>query len=432
MNNTTWMLFDKVIRGIVNLILLMLIARYLGPNNYGLLTFSLSIIAIFSVISSLGLEGIIIKYFVSDPQNKSVIVGTCIILRTVSSALSIIAILIFIIILQPEDKSVFYIAFVQSLSLLFSSLDVIDFWFQSKLQSKYISLARIISTTLVTVFKLMLIMFNSGVFLFALTSSVEVLIVSIIIFGVYRKYNSERLLFSWELSKNILSQSYHFIISGLLISLYTQMDKIMIGKMINQSSVGIYSAATTLSDLWIIIPITIINSARPIIMESFNKDKVKYLRQLKQLYSIVIWLGIIVALLFKIFGSILIHMFYGISYIEATEILQITIWSSLFALLGGIRVIWLVCEDKVKYNKYCVGVGGTVNLLMNFLTIPIWGINGAAFSTLIAQVIVQLIAPLFFKEMRISVKHLIEALLLYDNFSLKINKFLNNVRRFNQ
>ncbi|GIP39891.1 hypothetical protein J31TS4_31710 [Paenibacillus sp. J31TS4] len=71
-------------------------------------------------------------------------------------------------------------------------------------------------------------------------------------------------------------------------------------------------------------------------------------------------------------------------------------------------------------------------MLMNFLTIPIWGINGAAFSTLIAQVIVQLIAPLFFKEMRISVKHLIEALLLYDNFSLKINKFLNNVRRFNQ
>ena len=93
----------------------------------------------------------------------------------------------------------------------------------------------------------------------------------------------------------------------------------------------------------------------------------------------------------------------------AVSTLQIAIWVETFSMIGTARGIWILCEDKNKYIKYYLAIGVVVNLALNMLLIPVWGIEGAAFATLITQITTSIISPMFFPETRIHTKIVFEA-----------------------
>jgi O-antigen/teichoic acid export membrane protein len=149
-----------------------------------------------------------------------------------------------------------------------------------------------------------------------------------------------------------------------------------------------------------------------LIIAARSKDYNVYIKKNKQLYAAVIWIGAAAGLAVTILGKWIILIMYGESYIAATSSLQISAWYTLFAMLGSARGTWIVCENKGKYVKYYLGVGAVLNVILNYLLIPIYGAAGAAAATLLTQIFTSVFAPALFKETRIYTKYVFEAIIL--------------------
>lgn len=411
--NAKWMIAEQLVQMAISLVLGILTARYLGPSNYGVINYCAAFVAFFTSVCTLGLEGIIIKEMVNDRDKEGTIVGTGIIMRLCASVLSISAIMLLLTVLDPGNMLVLRVAFLQSLVLLFRAFDLIDFWFQSYLQSKYVAILKSISYFLVAIYKVYILATNKSVEWFAFSTSLDFLLIAVMIVIAYFIKGGKPFRFSWTMAKCLLRQSYHFILSSLIVTIYSQMDKIMIGQMLDDAQVGLYSAALTICNYWILIPTAVINSARPTIIEQKKaKNEELYEKRIRQLYAVLIWSGIAVSLVVSLGSRLILTILYKEAYSAAAPALAISIWYTTFSVLGTARGIWIICEDKNKFVKKYVLWGAVINLLLNYLLIPILGINGAAIATLITQIFTSLFAPMFYKETRCHTKFILDAFLL--------------------
>lgn len=411
--NAGWIIGEQIFQMLVSLIVGVLSARYLGPSNYGALNYTASFISFTTSIAALGMEGVVIKKLIEHPDEEGEYLGGCLIFRMGASLLCMAAVTIVVIILNPSEPLKWTLVFLQSLQLLFYSVYILDSWFQRYLHSKYVSLGKMIACVLVSAYKIFLLVTGKSVVWFAVSNSLTYLIIASVLLFFYRYENGQKLHANCSKGVEVLKDSYHFIISGLMVSIYSQMDKIMIGQMMTDMDVGYYTTATAISGMWIFVPTAIVNSFRPKIMElkqSGNEDF--YIRRLEQLYSFIIWLCIAVSIIVCIFARIAVLILYGEQYLGAVSALRIVIWCETFSMIGTARGIWILCENKNKYVKYYLAIGAGANLILNYCWIPVFGIEGAGIATLITQIVTSLIAPLFFKETRVHSKLVIEALVL--------------------
>ncbi|MGN0478692.1 MAG: flippase, partial [Hominenteromicrobium sp.] len=353
------------------------------------------------------------KEMVNNRDDEGKIVGTGIVMRLCASVVSMACILVLLLCLNPGNQLVLRVAFLQSLVLVFHAFDLIDFWFQSYLRSKYVAIVKSISYVIVAAYKIYILASGKSVEWFAFSTSFDFLLIAVMLLIVYRFNGGKPFRFSLETAKSLIRQSYHFILSGLIITVYTQMDKIMIQQMLGETEVGLYSAALTICNYWVLIPTAMINSMRPSIMEQKKLgNEALYLKKIRRLYAVLIWSGIFVSTVISLLSPWIISILYKEVYAPAATTLSIAIWYTTFSTLGIARGIWLVCENKNKYVKKCVFWGMLINLLLNYFLIPVWGINGAAVATLVTQIFNSIIAPMLYKEIRVHTKYILQAFLL--------------------
>lgn len=407
--NTSWIILEKIFQMIIQLIVGIVSIRYLGPENYGSISYIGSFIALFNSVCTLGLEGVVIKHILEDPKDTGEIVGTSILMRIISSTISVVGIMIMIYIVDNGNKSLLLLAILQSISVIFMSFEVIDLWFQSKLQSKYVSIAKTVATLVVSVWKIYLLTKSKSLYYFAFSSTLQYIVISVLLLYLYFNQDGDKLKWSMVRAKKLIGESYHFILSGLMVVLYTQMDKIMIGNMIDKEQVGIYTAASSIPGMYAFIFMALINSSRPIILEAKRNNEKIYIKRIKQLYSSIIWISIIISIIMLFASRIVMFILYGQEYITGSVVLKISTWSNIFSMLGTARGIWIVAEQKGKFVKKYLFWGAIINLILNIILIPKYSINGAAFATIITQITTCIIAPMFYKETRIHTKYILEA-----------------------
>ena len=397
--NSFWIIAEQVFQMLVWLVVGVLSARYLGPQNYGTLNYTASFVTFFNSIATLGMEGVVIKKMIDAPDREGAYLGGCIVLRLGASLLSIISIEIIIWQLNPEDPLKLWLGLIQGIQLFWRSFLILDSWFQRYLKSKYVSIGKMAACLTVAAYRIFLLATGKSIIWFAFVASISEMVVALTGNVFYRKESTQKLRTDIRSGMEVLKESYHFILSGLMVAIYSQMDKIMIGSMLGDMEVGLYTTANTISSMWVFIPTAVINSFRPMILElKSEKYDDLYFRRLKQLYSVLIWMCIAFSLFITLFGRLLIWLLYGKAYLGATNTLRICAWYELFAVIGTARGIWVLAEEKNKYVKYYLAVGAVVNLILNSWWIPVFGINGAAFATLITQITTSLLAPLLFKE----------------------------------
>lgn len=411
MKNTGWLLFEQIFRMGLSLIVTSLMARYLGTEDFGSINYSLAFIMIFTTVSNLGINNIIVNEIIKNRNGTGKVIGTTIFLRMITSALSIFLLYYLINAIDPQNETVKLITFIQSLSLLFIVFDSIAYWFQSNLQSKYMVLSKLFAFTIVSGWRLFAIFSGKSVYYFAFATVIEAVVICVLMVGFYMKFNGLRLQISLKTAKHLLAKSYHFFIAGLLIMVYTQIDKIMLGQMTDNATVGIYAAAMTVASLWVFIPYALIESARPLIMASKNESEFSYLKKYRQLYSSIIWISILAAIVISLLAKPIILLIYGEQYIESIYILMILIWSRIFSLIGSTRAIWLTVENLGKFQVIFVGIGALLNVALNIFLIPNYGAIGAAIATLLTEIISAFFAVLLFKETRPLFKLIVEAFL---------------------
>lgn len=411
-SNMKWMVGERILQMLIGLVINMVTARYLGVNNYGIINYVSSFIAFFTPICTLGLEGIIIKELLDHLQKQGEVIGTAMGMRIISSLLSMVSILLILAFLNPGDKIMLGVAVLQSLILIFNTADLFEFWYQSRLESKKSVKIKVTSYSVVAVYKILILVFHKNIYWFALSNTLDMIVASVLLFISYKKNSGPKLRFSFRKGKNMLKLSYNFILSGLMVAVYAQMDKIMLGKMLDTTAVGLYSVGIYICNLWNFVPNAVIVSLRPGILQAKQYNEELYVKKLKQMYAIIIWLSILYAAIVCLFSKYIISILYGEDFLGARIPMMIAVWYCGFSLLGGAREVWIISENLQKYSKWYALTGALTNLILNFLLIPQWGMTGAAVATLITQIMTGFLVTLPLKETRVNNKYLVEALFL--------------------
>jgi O-antigen/teichoic acid export membrane protein len=408
--NALWIIFERVFQMLLALVVGLLTARYLGPSNYGVLNYTESFVAFATSIAMLGMDSVAVKKIVDHPEEEGCYLGSCMLFRFISSILTSIAVSFAVYLLNPGEPLKVVLVIIQSFQLIFRSVQILDAWFKRYLKSKYVSIGRMIASVVVSAYKIFLLATAKNIIWFAVSNTLSDFVISLMLYIFYKRESTKKLSVEISRGREVLSESYHFILSGLMVAIYGQMDKIMIGQMMNSSDVGLYATATAICGVWVFVPVAIIDSFSPKIMElKSSGDEENYMRRLLQMYSGVIWLCLGVSLIISIFAKPIVYILYGEAYMGAVGALRIAIWYETFSMIGTARGTWVLCEKKNRYVKHYLAIGAVANLIMNSVMIPLWGINGAAVATLITQIITSMIAPLLFKETRVHTKLVLKA-----------------------
>lgn len=410
--NAGWLIAGKIIQSLINLVVGLLTARYLGPGNYGLISYAAAYTSFFTSFCTLGINSVIVKELIDAPEKEGEVLGTSLGLRAISSTLSAITIVGISFLLDANEPETHLVVALYSVSIIFHIFEVFDYWFQSRLQSKKSAMASLAAYVITSLYKIILLMLDKPVTYFALATSVDYICIAVILVGLYIRENGKKLSFSWDYGKDLLGKSCHYILSGLMVAVYAQTDKIMLKQMISDTENGYYATALSLCNVWCFILSAIISSLNPIIMQAHKEDKKKFGRLNRLLYCIVFYISAVVSVCFTVLGEWLVPLMYGEAYLPAAMPLKILTWQTAFSYLGVARNAWIVCENKQKYLKYIYISAALANVVLNWLFIPVWGASGAAFASLVAQITTVMIAPFFIKQMRENSVMMVDAMLL--------------------
>jgi len=401
-HNTSWLMGERILRMSVGLFVGIWIARYLGPEQFGLLSYAQSFVFLFTAIATLGLDGIVVRELVKDESKRDVLLGTAFGLKLIG-AIVILPVLFLAVQVTNNDDYTNLLVFIIASATIFQSFNVIDFYFQSKVLSKYVALANTVVLALSSVIKIVLLLNEAPLLAFALMIVFDGLVLAIGLVYFYIKKSGFK-LFSWTFdiaeAKRLLNDSWPLILSGLVVSVYMRLDQIMIKEMLNDVAVGQYAAAVKISEAWYFIPIAITSSLFPAIVEVRERSRELYMIKLQQLYRLMIWLSVTVALTVTFLSDAIVFYLFGDAYSLASHVLVVHIWAGIFVFLGVAFSKFLIAENLGKKSLYRTVFGAASNILLNYFLIPTYGIIGAACATLIAQAMANLGYDFFDKDLR--------------------------------
>ena len=412
--NAIWIIGGRIAQMILSFFVGVLTARYLGPSNYGIMNYAAAYVAFFTAFCTLGINSVIIKDFVDHPDEQGEAIGTTLVLRAVSSLLSAIMIIGIVMIIDRDEPITIVVTALCSVALVFQIADTLNYWFQSRYQSKVSSMATLIAYMITSAYRIVLLIMQKDIRWFAFATSIDYICVAVILFVAYKYEKGPKLTFSYQKAKQLLSKSYNYILASMMVAIYGQTDKLMLKQMMDEANVGYYSLASTINNMWVFILAAIIDSIYPTIIQYAKTDAKSFEKKNKQLYAIVIYVSLIVAVGFMVFGNWIIKLLYGEAYLPAAMPLKIVCWYTIFSYLGTARNAWVVSTNNQKYLKYICGGAAVANVVLNALLIPVWGASGAALASLLTQVSTIVIIPYFIKDMRPNVKLMLEAFFLRE------------------
>lgn len=383
--NATWLIGVKIIQSILSLLVGMFTARYLGPSNYGLISYAASVVAFVIPIMNLGLTNVLVQELVNDPDNEGKILGTSLVMGICSSLLCIIGVVCFSVIVNKGEIETTIVCGLYSLLLLFQAMEMITYWFQAHLLSKYSSIVSFIAYIIVTIYKIFLLIYRKNVRWFALSNSIDYFIIAIALLYIYYRLGGNALSFSFKTAKKLFSSSKYYIVANLMVIIFAETDKIMIKQMLGNVYTGYYTAAVTCTTITSFIFAAIIDSFRPDIFERLKSSEIQFEKRITQLYSIIFFTALLQCFVITLFAQLLIHVIFGDEYTASIKALRICVWFTPFSYIGSVRNIWILAK---KYQKLLLPInicGALTNVLLNSILIPLIGIEGAALASLITQ-----------------------------------------------
>ncbi|AMA10015.1 flippase [Picosynechococcus sp. PCC 73109] len=404
LSNISWLSFEYAVRMIIGFFMSAWMARYLGAAQLGTLNYAGAIIILLHPLSKLGLDTLVIRSLVNFPQEKNKILGTVFWLKLViSSIISLGLIATGVYLFLRTDNTEFSLIFlILSSSILFQAFEVVNFWFSAQVQSKYIVAIKILVFIVVTLSKVALLILQVPLIYFAWIIFGEAALEASGFVLVYQlKKCPFKLEWNTEIAKSLLHESWPLILSGLSIILYMKTDLVMLGSIVGEEAVGIYSSATKISEIWYFIPNIIIASVSPSIYAAKEKNKKQYYEKIKDLLSFLIRLSLMISLPILFTASPLILMIYGPEYFAAGTILKIHIWATLFVFMGTGISPWFIAEKLSNYSFWITFSGALLNIILNIFLIPKYSGVGAAISTVISQLFSGFLINAFFSQTRI-------------------------------
>ncbi|OGG66098.1 hypothetical protein A3I99_02030 [Candidatus Kaiserbacteria bacterium RIFCSPLOWO2_02_FULL_45_11b] len=397
-SNTAWALAAKIFSVIMSFFVTIYLVRYLGPENYGNLSYAVSFVGIFSVLSTLGIDNVLYRELIVYPEKRNEYLGSAFLLKLSAGFIACVFTIFGAIFFATDDVSQLIIIMLAA-TFIFNSFNVVIYEFQANVKQKYPSLVSLAVVFILNLLKLSVIALDQGIiYIGGILLLESVLYATFFIFIRIRHYGTFR---DWTYNKtiavSILRDSWPFIFIALFASVYARIDQVMLKHLIDSSAVGIYDAAVRIAEVWLFVPGIIASSLFPAIV---NGKKTSVYEYKKRLLNLTIFLVIIAGALATFSSFIakpLIHTLYGPAFIESAGVFTIYIWSGVFVSISLVLHYFLLAENKRKVIFFSSLGTMITNIALNVLLIPVYGITGAALATLISYAILILPIILIFK-----------------------------------
>jgi O-antigen/teichoic acid export membrane protein len=415
-DNIGWLFIDKILRMVVGLLVGVWIARYLGPDQYGLLSYALAFTGLFGAIATLGLQSIVVRDIVRNPDDARLTLGTAALLQLIGGLFAFVLALIVIARLRPEDTLMHSIVAMLGAMLLLKTSDIAVYWFESQVQSKYVIWVQNSVFLVFSIGKAALILSSAPLTAFVLLMVVEAVLVALILVIVFSKFGQSlsTLEFNGKRAKELLKDSWPLLISSMAIVIYMKIDQVMLGEIKGNEAVGIFAAASMISEVWYFIPMAIVASVSPTIISLKKKCRKEYIRRTQQLFDWLVLLSFIIAIPMTFLSDFFIKLLYGNLYTDAATILSIHIWATVFVSLGVASSPYLLAENRQIISMQRTFAGLITNILLNFILIPEYGAIGAAIATIISQAMATFIFDLLQNETRMLFKMKLKSIFLIN------------------
>lgn len=382
-----WMLVERITRLSFAFITSILIAKNLGPSQFGEYSFNQSILSILSVFILLGFDGILVRHLITSNDQKFNILKSAFILRCLAILFIFFGLVLYFIIIR-ENNLLFII---MSVSLVFQGLNIYEFYFQSQKKIKIVAFSNLTAVFVTTFLKIYGVLNDKNVLFFGFVYTIEFFLVLIINLAIFKylknkSYKDETIgRFKIDRAVTLLKESWPMVFSGFIVILYMRVDQIVINHYFQNEITAIYITATKLVEIFLFLPTMLISIFFPYLASDYiKKETFKFERNIQLLYIIVIIYGLVVGSIFSLFNKFIIENTFGQEYIQSTEVLQIYGWVILFAGVGVIRTAHLKIIQNTRVHLAFSIIGLLINTMLNLLLVPKFGINAAAYSTLIS------------------------------------------------
>jgi O-antigen/teichoic acid export membrane protein len=400
--NTGIIIVGDVIFRLISLIVIIYLARYLGTVGFGKYSFVFAYLTFFAVLPDLGLDAILVRDIARDKSIASKLIGNVYIIKSILAAFAVVLSMIVITLMSYPSDITTYI-YIAALTLFF--LPFSEFYstmFQVNLRMEYNVISKL-------VFKVL----SAGLIfwiIFAHGTLAQIMIILVFSEGIRalisyifsRKFVKPRFEIDFELWKYLIKESLPLALSVAIWVIYYQIDMVMLYPMVGDEAVGVYSAAHKLFGLFSLIPMAIMISLFPIMSEAFKSSKDRLLKSYRFSIKYLLIIALPVAIGVILLADKIILLIFGVLFTNSSSVLRILMISIVFTFMSSVLLNILIAIDKQKLHTLSTGTCAIVNVILNFMLIPILSYNGAAIAT-VATNVVLFVASFYFVSKHLQV-----------------------------
>ncbi len=401
--NTSWIMAEKIFTMGVSFFIIVLLARYLGPERYGILAYALSMTGLFATAGHMGLGGLVVREIVKKPDDSGKIMGTSLVLKFFGFVIGFITLLSYAFVYEERQGEVFWVLIIVASSLFFRSFDVVDYWFQAHVQAKFTAIARSISLMITACFNAAIMLAGGNLLFFAFSAPLQSLMGCCLLMLFFR-VTADLSIASWRVDINkvneLLSQGWVIFLGAIFATIYLKVDQIMLKWFVGAEEVGFYAVAASLSESWYFVPTAIVASIFPQLIKLRTSNFEHYQYRLQQIFDLLFLVALAVAIIMTFMATPIINVFFGDQYKASASILVIHIWAALFIFMRAAFSKWILIEDALIFSLITQGFGALANVALNLLLIPKYGGRGAAVATLLSYAMASYFSLMFYRRSR--------------------------------
>lgn len=391
---------DYIFSLTASLIVGIAVARYLGPEMYGIIAFATAVYTLLVIIVSLGIDDIIMKDMLQHEERQGSIQGSALFVKSAVAFLVYGIIFIYFLINYSGEK--LYSVLIITGAVLFQPLSVFSCIFLINAQAKYTSLARMISYTLSSLLKIILIIFKAPVtyFAFAVFLDYAVLYLTVVLMYKYKKYTVSGWHIDISYIKYILKSAVPLFAAVLFYTFYQKVTVIIISSMYSDYASGIYSAAARLTEIWYLVPAVLMTAFYPAVVKAKQISEEEYNKRIKTLFYVTTIPFILMAFFAALLSPFIIKILYGEKYIESSIVLSLTIWSVPFISFYVISSKCFILENKVKHLLLRSALSFILIIFLGCILGSFYYLKGFSIAVVVSSFISFFLIDLFFKDTR--------------------------------
>lgn len=379
--SVVWLVLEKVIVLSLSLLVTLAIARHLLPSSFGRLNFLLALVSLAAPLMALGLNSLITREVLQRPRASSMIVGSALAMRFVVGLVVAILCSFTCYFLLPFGE--WYLLTLLLVSSAFQAGQVVDYWLQAHVANRYAAIVRLLVLLVMSVLRLTAVYLDAELQVFVYLLSIEFVLMGICYLGAYHRLAGGlgQLRTSIQECRDQLMQSRWLLLSGLAAILYLKIDQVMLGVMQGDSAVGIYSAASRISEIWYFVPAALVTSYFPQLIQKRAAAAESYAIDIQKINDFLLALALTMALFVSANANWLMATLFGEAYIDAAPVLVIHVWGAVFIFMRTLLSKWLITENLLHLSLLSQASGAMANISLNLYLIPLYGPVGAAYAT---------------------------------------------------